>query len=305
MKNRALKNGSTWKQMKKYRFLYLMILPIAAYFIVFNYYPLFLGIYNSFHEVKLIGDSAFVGMQNYQNTIKDYYYQNALGNTLVVNFGTFILQFVWGLVIALLANELRHKLSRSAIQTVTYLPNLLSWSVVGGIWISSLSPTGMINGFLKLFLGDNFTPITFMAETAWARPIFIFTGAWKGAGYTAVLFLAAIVSIDQSIYEAASIDGATRFQQMMRITVPNLFSTMKVVVVLAMMGILRNFDQLFVMYNSATMDKVRNLVFLIYQNGIQQFKIGLATAAATLVLIGTLIISMITRRLTRYDESYD
>lgn len=300
-----MKKSEFSQKFHRYKFFYIMLLPIAVYFLIFNYYPLILGIQKSFYDVKLLGGGDFVGLGNYQTVLNSPFYKEAFVNTLVVNFSTFILQFAWGLILALLLNEVRKKVLKSAIQSVTYLPNMLSWSVVGGIWIAVLAPTGMINGFLSLIFGEDFRAITFMAETALARPIFIFTGAWKGAGYTSVLFLAAIVGIDPSIYEAAQIDGASRMQQLFKITVPNLVPTMKTVTVLSMMGIMRNFDQIYVMRNSTIDFKVRNLLYLIFDEGTAKFKVGPATAAATIVLIITLIISFITRKLTRYDQTYD
>ncbi len=299
-----MKASKYLKRVARYRFIYLMLLPIVAYFLIFSYYPLALGIFNSFRQVKILGGSQFVGLENYINIAKNPLYMNALGNSLAVGIGTFLLQFVWGLLIALLLNEIKSKVSKSLIQTVTYIPNLLSWAVVGGLWITILSPTGLVNGILKMLQGDAFRPIVFMAEPAFAKGIMIFTGAWKGAGYYAALFLAAIVSIDPNIYEAASIDGASRLKQMMKITLPNIVPTMKVVAVLAAMGVLRNFDQIFMMANSSILDEVRNLLYLIFNDGIIQFKIGLATSAATLVLLATMIISFTVRRLTRYDDTY-
>ncbi|NLK27324.1 MAG: sugar ABC transporter permease [Clostridiales bacterium] len=281
-----------------------MLLPVVAYFLVFSYYPLALGIFNSFRQVKILGGSKFIGLENYHNIIKNPLYLRALSNSIIVGAGTFALQFLWGLTIAILLNEIKSKIVKSAIQTATFIPYLLSWAVVGGLWITILSPTGMINGFLKIIQGDSFRPIVFMSEPAFAREIMIFTGAWKGAGYYAALFLAAIVTIDQNIYEAASIDGASRWKQIIHITIPNIASTMKVVALLAAMGVLRNFDQIFMMANSSILDKVQNLLYLIYNDGIIQFKIGPATAAATLVLLATMIISFTVRRLLRYDDSY-
>ena len=130
----------------------------------------------------------------------------------------------------------------------------------------------------------------------------IFTGAWKSAGYTAALFLAAIVSIDPTLYEAAEMDGATRLQEIGRITLPAVIPTVKVVVVLGFMGILRNFDQIYVMANSYILDRVRNLLYLIYNDGIVNFKIGPASAAATLVLLATMVLSFTIRRLIHYDQ---
>lgn len=299
------RDKNVWKKVKRYRGIYLMLLPVLVYFLVFSYYPLVLGIINSFQKVKILGGSEFAGMDNYVNVTTSSTYQQALGNSLIVGIGTFLLQFVLGLVIALLLNEVKNKVARSLIQTVTYIPYLLSWAVVGGLWITIFSPTGMINGILEMFSSGEYQPIVFMSEPAFARGIMIFTGAWKGAGYFAALFLAAIVSLDASIYEAAQIDGASRLQQIMRITLPQIKPTMKIVTVLSAMGVLRNFDQIFIMGNPSINDKVQNLLVLIYNDGILKFDVGTATAAATLVLLVTMLISFVVRKLIGYDQAYD
>lgn len=280
-----------------------MLLPVVVYFLVFSYYPMALGVHDSFFEVKLLGGSKFVGLQNYQQVFSSKQYQQALINSLLIGCGTFLLQFVWGMVIAVGLNEIRSKIVKSFLQTVTYIPYLLSWAVVGGLWITIFSPTGMINGILKLINGADFKPIVFMAEPAFARAIMIFTGAWKGAGYYAALFLAAIVSLDGSLYEAARIDGATRIQQILKVTIPQLKPTMKTVTVLGAMSVLRNFDQIFIMGNASISEKVQNLLVLIYNDGILNFDVGIATAAATLVLIATMVISFTVKRLLHYGQA--
>jgi len=292
----------TWK---RYRVFYIMLLPIVAYFIVFSYYPVYLGVVSSFQESKLMGGGVFVGLENYQGVFSNPLYFQALVNSLIVGIGNFVVQFVAGLLLALALNEAFSRQFRSMVQSVAYLPDLFSWAIVGSMWMKILAPTGMANGVLRLLSPDSFMPIVFMAESKFARTIMILTSGWKGTGYYAVLFLAAIVSIDPSIYEAAAIDGASRLRQIREVTLNNIVPTMKVVIVLGTMGLLRNFDQIFVMQNSNIINKVRNLLFQIYTDGILKFKIGTATAAATLVLLATMLISVIIRRITRYDETYN
>ncbi len=299
---RRNRTGKLWRRVKRYRFIYLMTLPVLAYFLVFSYYPMALGIYNSFREVKLLGAASFAGLNNYRTIFSSPVYIQAFVNTVAVGSGKFLLQFIWGLLLAVLLNEVHRKAVRSAFQTVSYVPYLLSWSVVGSIWITLLSPSGLVNGLAQLFQGDSYRKIVFMSERSHARAIMIFTGAWKDSGYTAALFLAAIISINPVLYEAASIDGATRLQQIRHILIPSIRPTVKVVVVLGMMGLLRNFDQIFVMANSSILDKVRNLLYLIYNEGIVQFRIGPASAAACVVLLATMAISFTVRHLIRYDQ---
>jgi len=299
----AMAMQQLWKRIYRYKMVYLMLLPVLAYFIVFSIYPLCLGIANSFMKSKMIGDSEFIGIQNYTGVFNNPVYTQAFSNTLIVGVGTFAVQFLFGLILALSINEIRNKFGKTIIQSVTYLPYMLSWSIVGGLWIKILAPTGMLNGLLNLIIPMR-SAVTFMAEPKYARTIMILTSAWKGAGYYAVLLLAAVVSIDQSIYEAAAIDGASRLNQIRSITIPNLVPTMKVIVVLGTTGLLRNFDQIYVMRNSVIDNKIRNLLYLIYNDGIQKFNTGTATAAATLVLIATFVISYIIRKVIKYDQSY-
>lgn len=293
-----------WKKIIRYRGIYLMILPVLLYFIVFSVYPLLLGILSSFQNVKLMGNSEFVGLKNYISIFRDRQFRQAFVNSLVIGLGTFAFQFVWGLLIALLLNEVRQKVFKSFFQTVTFIPYLLSWSVVGGLWITILSPTGMVNAILRLIRGSAFVPVVFMSEARYGRAVMIFTGAWKNSGYYAAMFLAAIVAIDRSLYEAALIDGATRLQQITRVTIPMIVPTMKVVAVLSIMGVLRNFDQIFIMGNASINSEVQNLLVLIYEKGILQFQVGTANAAATMVLAATYLITTAVKKLLHYDRLY-
>jgi putative aldouronate transport system permease protein len=296
--------GQLKKKILRYKEIYLLLIPVLIYFLVFSYYPLVLGIIKSFQKVKLLGGYEMVGFNNYKEIFGDRQYRQAFINSLAVGGGTFLLQFVWGLLIAVLLNEIRNKASKSLFQTVTYIPYLLSWSVVGGLWISILSPSGMVNGIMRAFMGTDYSTLVFMSEGRYARLIMIFTGAWKGAGYFAALFLAAMVGIDSALYESARMDGATRIKQIRYITLPVIVPTMKVIAVLTVMGILRNFDQIFVMMNASISDKVKNLLVLIYEQGIIQFNVGTATAAATVVLAATLLITSVVRKILKYDEIY-
>ena len=294
-------NKKTLRQVKKYSAIYFMMLPVLLYFIVFSYYPLLLGMIQSLQKNKMIGSPEFIGIANYKEVLMDYQFKQAFENSLVIGIGTQVLAFILSIVLAIGLNEIRNKFSKAAIQTVTYLPNLFSWTVVGGMWIFILSSNGLINSILSAVGRD---PIQLLAETRFSQAIMILTGTWKSLGYYAVLFLASIVSIDTSIYEAAQIDGASRVKQIIKIIIPQLIPTMKVIIVLGTMGLLRNFDQVFVMGKPIIMDKVRTLLLYIYTEGITQFKVGKATAGATVVLVATLLLSFIVRKLIKYDENY-
>lgn len=300
-----MSNTTLRKKISKNIFFYAMLLPVILYFLVFSYYPLLLGIHTSFHQVRLLGGATFVGFDNYVAFWNHPQFQQAMVNTIVVGVVSFALQFLAALVLSVMINEIRVKFFKSSVQTVTYLPHLLSWAIVGGLWINLLSPNGFVNSLLRELHGPGFSSIVFMAEPRFARAIMILSGAWKNVGFTIVLLLAAIVSVDQGMYEAAHIDGASRIKQIQRITIPSIIPTMKVVIMLGTMGLLRNFDQIYIMSRATIDPQVRNMLVWIFVQGIERFQLGLATAAASFVLAATLVLTFAVRKLIRYDQSYE
>ncbi|CAG7642345.1 putative multiple-sugar transport system permease YteP [Paenibacillus solanacearum] len=289
------------KAVWKYKTLYLMMLPILAYFCLFSFYPLIRGFIISFQNFRLIGNRPFVGFDNYAAVLRDTAFWDAFQNTLVIGVGSLVIGFVAPIVLALSLNEVMSTWFKKVTQMVVYLPHLFSWVVVGGMWIMMLSPdTGIVNQILLALGADK--PIGFMSSSYYARGVMILTSVWKEMGFTCILYLAAIVSINPALYEAAKIDGASRWQAVRYITLPSLVSTMKVVVMLNVLSILRMFDQIFVMRNGAIARQVDVIMMYTYQKGILEFKIGLATAAGFLVIFATLIITFVTRFLIRYDE---
>lgn len=290
----------TWstmrREMRRSRALYLMLLPVLLYFSIFTYWPMVRGFIMSMQDVRLAGDSLFIRLENYRAAFGTPLFWRALRNTLAIGGGTLIVGFVTQVAMALLLNEIYQRSVKRLAQTAVYLPHLFSWVVVGGIWISLLSPdSGLVNAMLRAVGLD---PIPFMTREPLTWPIFIFTGVWKSAGYGAIIYLAAITRIDPQLYEAASIDGADRWQQTLNITLPGLYSTMVVVFLLNMMGVLRIFDQSFVMTNPAIFARGDVLMTYTHRVGILQFKFGYASAVAFIVVFFTFLLSMFYQRVT-------
>ncbi|GMK44352.1 protein lplB [Paenibacillus glycanilyticus] len=287
--------------MKKYSALYVMMVPVIAYFLVFAYYPLVKGLQTSFQDYKLMGDRPYVGFANYSAVLHDSLFWEAVINTLVIGGGILCFSFVAPLVIALSLNEVLRTWFKKAAQMILYVPHLLSWVVVGGIWIFMLSPdSGIINMILVHVF--HMKPINFMADSGWARWILILLATWKEMGYTCILFLAGIVSINPSLYEAARMDGATRWKQLIYVTIPQLSNTMKVVFLLNTLGILRIFDEVFILRNPTIAAKVDVLMMYTFQKGILEIQLGPAAAASFFILLLTLAMTLVVRRITRFDE---
>ena len=286
-------------QVWKFRNLYILFLPVAVYFIVFSYYPFIKGITMSFQANQLLTPRPYVGLDNYKFVISDPDFIQSIGNSVIIGVADMILYFVLSLLLALVINELVSKTVRKGIHTIAYLPYLFSWAVVGGIWLLMFDRAGMVNQVRGLFGMDI---IHFMAEPDFARPLIISMAVWRTIGYFALLFSVSIVSIDPTLFEAARIDGANRFVQITRIIIPSLKGTMKVVLVLLSIGILTHFDEIYVMQNPINRRYIRTLLLYVFETGILNFNLGTATAGAALVMLGTLTMVGISRRLTKYDE---
>lgn len=296
---RQRKNKRLRKKLWQYKAIYAMIIPVFVYFAIFTFYPLALGLVQSFQKVKLIGAPTFIGLENYKNVLNDSIFRISFRNSIVVGTVSLFINLAVSIVLTVSVNEIRNKFAKSAIQTVTFLPYLFSLTVVGSMWLMIFSHNGMVNEFLVKLGLDR---IPFFTSPDWGRPVILFTNAWKQAGYFVVLLLASVVSIDPSIYEAARIDGATRMRQIRYIIIPQIWPTVKTLMVLGATGVLRNFDQVLMMNKPATKDSIRTLLLYIYEEGITKMKIGTATAAATVVMITTLVITIVVRKLAKYDQ---
>lgn len=293
-------NRRTFRLMRSHAWLYLMILPVLAYFAVFVYWPLYQGVVASFQEFRLLGGSEWVGTANYTAAWEDAKFWQVVRNTLLIGGGILVFGFFPPIIIALALNEVRRLAFKKIAQTTVYLPHLFSWVVIGGMWIYLLSPSGgLVNELLGLL---NVGPVRFLTSTDWARTMMIGLPIWKDAGYAAIIYLAAITSINPTLYEAARIDGASRFQQAYQITLPLLSGTMKVVFMLNILGLLRIFDQIFVMRNGVTQRGIDVIMTYVYDLGIQQYELGLASAISVMVLLATLLMTAIVWRITGFGR---
>jgi len=276
-----------------------MFLPVAAYFLIFTYYPFFRGLVMSFQENRLLGARPFNGLENYRFVIMEPNFLASVKNSIIIGVWDMGLYFAFALLLALILNEVARRTIKQSIQTIAYLPYLFSWAVIGGVWALIFDLQGLANKALSLF---GVEPIFFLAAPSLARPLIIAMGVWRSMGYFALLFTVAIMAIDEQLFEAARIDGASRFNQITRIIIPSLGPTMKTIIVLLSIGVLTHFDEVYVMVNPANRRLISTLMLYIYETGILNFKTGTASAGATLVMIGTVAITALMRTLTSYDE---
>jgi putative aldouronate transport system permease protein len=295
-----MKQLTIWlRELKKARILYLLMLPSILYFLIFSYFPILNGTVISFQNYRFFGKSPFVGLKNYTDAIATPGFWNVLRNTLILGFGNVILTAFVPLIVALLLNEVFFSPWKRFLQTILYLPHLFSWVVVGGIWIFVLAPNSGFVITLANLLGIK--PFALFTQESAARPLFISINLWKQSGYVCILYLASIAGIDPQLYEAAMVDGAGAFKRVFYITLPELYNTLKVVLILNIMGSLRMFNQVYVLRNEVIASKIDVLMYYVYVKGLQQFKIGYAAAISVLIFIATLVLTFVFRRLVKYS----
>ncbi|MDR1971341.1 MAG: ABC transporter permease subunit [Treponema sp.] len=260
--------------------LHLMLIPAIILVFIYSYLPM-AGIsiaFQRFVPTNGLFGSPFVGLQNFRTLFSLPDTWQVIRNTIFIAFFKMLGGIIAPVVFALVLNEISNKPARRTFQTMVYLPNFLSWIILSGIFLDILSPArGIVNmGLSKLGMG----PIFFLGDPKWFPFTMILTDIWKGFGFGSVIYLAALTSIDPSLYESAVIDGANRWEQTWHITLPGILSTIILMTVLSMANILNGgFDQIFNMYNPAVYSTGDILDTMIYRMGIQNAQFAVSTAA--------------------------
>lgn len=254
----------------------------------------------SIQNYNILGNSTWAGFKHYAAILSDSLFWKYFLNTFIIGGGGLIFGFTAQIIVAILLNELPFKRFKKFTQTIIYTPHLFSWVAIGGIWISLLAPeTGLVNIFLEKI---GFDSIPFMTNTKTIIPVFWFLGIWKSVGYGCIIFLAALMGIDPNLYEAANIDGANRFKQLLNITLPGLYSTMKVVFMLNLIGFLRMFTQSYVLTNPMVIDKTEVVMTYTYKVGLENLRLDYAAAIACIMLMMSLILYLVYQLMVRGES---
>lgn len=268
-------------QIIKYRYLFLLMLPGMVYFLVFRYGP-FYGVILAFKNFRVAdGILGSAWADPWYKYFRQLFTMQAVGqvvfNTIRISFLKIVTGFPAPIILALLLNELRHMAFKRIVQTISYLPHFLSWVVVAGLVIEMLSPSrGPIAYFLSFF-GIRL-PMLLTSKTAFI-PVLLVSEIWKGIGWGTIIYLATLANIDPQLYDAAKIDGASRFQQVRHITIPGLVPVMTILLILNMGQILNaGFDQIFNLYNPLVYEVADIIDTYIYRIGLVGFQYSFSTA---------------------------
>lgn len=277
-----------------------MVLPGMIWLLVFCYLPMY-GCQIAFQNYRItdvLGTSDWAGLKWFTKFFQDPSFFQVMKNTLGISFLKLLFGFTAPIIFALLLNEIRNLKFKRVVQTLSYLPHFLSWVILGGIMITWLSDTGVINRVL-IAMGVLDEGVSFLAKPQYFWGISVISEIWKELGWGAIIYLAAISGIDPSLYEAAEIDGANRFQKLWYITLPEISGTIAILFILQVGGIMgSNFDQIFVLHNALN-DPASNVIdMFVYKIGIGNANYSYATAIGLFRSVISLLLLLIANKVT-------
>ncbi|MEN4012393.1 MAG: ABC transporter permease subunit [Chloroflexota bacterium] len=269
---------------------YLMILPGVALLIAFTFVPLFYSViaFQRFNPALGIQNSPWVGLDNFLFLFQIPDARRVFTNTLFIATMKIILMLFVAVVFALLLNEVRYARIKRSIQTMVYLPHFLSWVILAGILRTILAREGLMNDFLGMF---GLEPIHFLGRPAVFPWVIILSDVWKGFGFEAIIYLAALTAIDPTLYEVADLDGANRFQKMWYISLPSITPTIVLVASLSIGNVLNaGFDQIFNLYSPIVYSTGDVIDTYVYRIGLIQGQYSIGTAVGLFKTVISLIL---------------
>ncbi len=273
--------------------LHVLMLPAVILVLIFSYFPMY-GIVLAFKQYNPrlgVFGSEWVGFKHFTRLFADPFFMRSLINSVGMSFFRIFLLFPLPIFLALMFNEIRSTKIKRVYQTVSYFPYFISWAVVCTMLQLWLSPSvGWVNPFLQS-IGIIDKPITFLSEDEYFWPITLVVECWKNVGFNTIIFLAAIASVDQEQYEAATIDGASRFKKIRYITWPAISGTVTLLFILQIPGIIGgNFDVSYLLGNAGNAERSDILQTLIYRKGMQELDYGYSTAASLVTSITSMLL---------------
>ena len=284
--------------------IYVMLAPMLIWFVVFLYKPMY-GLQIAFKDYSIfrgIEASPWVGMEHFNDLFGNSQFLRAIKNTFLISFYSLIFGFPVPILLALMFNEIINALYKRSAQTIVYLPHFISTVIIAGIVITAFSPSaGIVNTFLSWF---GFEPVYFLTKAEWFRPIFIGSGIWQEAGFSSIIFLAAIAGVNPSLYESAVVDGASRWQMMWKITLPSILPTIIIMLIIRIGNLMEvGFELIILLYQPATYETSDVINTFIYRQGLQSGQYDLAAAAgffnAVIAFILVMAANSISKRFSR------
>ena len=264
--------------LRRNRYIYLMLSPVVAYYLIFHYGPMYGAIiaFKDYSPAQGILGSPWIGLENFQDFFSSVYIIRLLRNTLAINVLDVIFGFPAPIILALLLNELSSHRFKRWVQTVTYLPHFMSLVVVVGIMVDFLARDGLVNDVLGTV---GIAPTPFMQQANWYWALYVGSNIWQTIGWSSIIYLAAIATVDPTLYEAAVMDGGNRWQQMWHITLPGIMP-MIITLLILRIGMMMSvgYEKTILMYNPSTYDTADVISSYVYRKGVLGMDYGFSAA---------------------------
>lgn len=266
------------RDLKRHKGMYLLVLPVIAFYIIFHYVPMYGAViaFEDYIPAKGVLGSQWVGLQHFAAFFQSHYFWRILKNTLLISFNSILFGFPAPILLALLLNEVANDTFKRVTQTVTYMPHFVSLVVICGLVRTFTMDTGVINYVIGLFGGEK---VSLLNVPGAFVPIYIISDIWQQVGWGSIIYIAAIAGIDQSLYEAAIMDGAGRFKQAIYVTLPSIMPTIVVLLILKIGGLLNvGFEKIILLYNPVTYETADVISTFVYRKGLLEFNYSYSAA---------------------------
>ena len=281
------------------RSLYLMIIPVLIFFILFHYKPMYGAIiaFKDYTPALGIAESPWVGWDNFTRFFSSVYFGRLIRNTILLSFYSLLFGFPAPIILALLLNEVKNKKFKGLTQTVTYLPHFISMIVVTGMLVDFSMTSGLFNDIIELFGGER-SPL--LQNPDLYRTIYVASGIWQEIGWGSIIYLSALSGVDSQLYEAAQIDGAGKWKQLIHVTLPGIAPTIIIMFILKMGTLMKmGYEKTILLYNPATYETADIISSYIYRIGLLEQDWSYSTAIGLFNSVINLGLLLITNKIAR------
>lgn len=294
-----------WRSVKRSRYLYLFLLPALVYILLFNYYPMY-GIqiaFKYYSPMKGIWGSRWIGFDNFERFFESYYFWRLIKNTLVLSFYNLIAGFPFPIFLALVFNEIKNQRAKKLVQTVSYVPHFISIIVMVGILNLFFSQsTGLVNALRK---NMGLEAIGFLNSARIFPSMYVWSGVWQHAGWNAIIYIAALTSIDPQLHEAAQIDGATRLQRIWHVNIPGILPTVIIMFIMEIGRVMNlGFEKIYLMQNQMNIEASQVISTFVYETGMLDMDYGFSTAVDIFNNVINIILLLTFNQLARRVGDY-
>lgn len=289
-----------WKNIRRDKALLLIVLPVVVHYLIFVYYPMYGNIiaFKDYSPVLGINGSEWVGFKYFLQFFRSPYFWRVLRNTLLISCYSILWGFPIPIIFALMTNDLRNGIFKRVVQAVSYIPYFISTVIICGMLVNFLSPSnGIVNTIIELFGGK---PINFLMEPGWFRTVFIASGIWQGFGWSSIIYLAALTGINPELYEAATMDGASKLQQVIHVSVPCILPTI-IVTFIMQIGTLMSvgYEKLILLYNPVTLDVADVISSYVYRTGLVEGNYSFGSAVGLFNSVINLLLVFLANRISK------